>query len=45
MLMALDAWALAAHRAALAALPTETTLALLERWRGGDIARRTMVRG
>jgi hypothetical protein len=44
MLLALDAWALAAHRAPLASLPTETTLALLERWRGGDYARRTMVR-
>jgi len=44
MLLALDAWALAAHRARLASLPTETVLALLERWRGGDFARRTVVR-
>ncbi|MCA1664835.1 MAG: GMC family oxidoreductase N-terminal domain-containing protein, partial [Myxococcales bacterium] len=44
LLIALDAWALAAHRAPLASLPTETVLALLERWRGGDFARRTMVR-
>ncbi len=44
MLLALDAWAMAAHRARLASLPTETVLALLERWRGGDFARRTMVR-
>src|SRR3954453_8299289 len=44
MLLAIDAWAMATHRASLASLPTETVLALLERWRTGDIARRTMVR-
>ena len=44
MLLALDAWALARHRASLASLPSETVLALLERWRSGDIARRTVVR-
>src|SRR6478672_2555065 len=44
MLLALDAWAMATHRAPLASLPAETVLALLERWRTGDIARRTMVR-
>jgi choline dehydrogenase-like flavoprotein len=44
MLLALDAWALAAHRARLADLSTDKVLALLERWRHGDFARRTMVR-
>src|SRR5437868_11591828 len=44
MLMALDAWAWVRHRAPLSSLPTETTLALLEAWRTGDFARRTMVR-
>src|SRR6476469_4932954 len=44
MLLALDAWAMARHRAPLASLSAETVLALLERWRHGDIARRTMVR-
>lgn len=44
MLLALEAWSLATHRAPLASLPTATVLALLERWRTGDIARRTMVR-
>ncbi|MDB4969388.1 MAG: hypothetical protein JWN44_5077 [Myxococcales bacterium] len=44
MLLALDAWAMARHRAPLASLPTETVLSLLERWRSGDVARRTVVR-
>src|SRR3989442_11800064 len=44
MLLALDAWAVARHRASLASLPTGTVLALLESWRTGDIARRTVVR-
>jgi choline dehydrogenase-like flavoprotein len=44
MLLAVEAWSLAAHRAPLASLPTATVLALLERWRTGDYARRTMVR-
>ena len=44
MLLAVEAWALAAERARLASLPTETVLALLERWRAGDVARRTIVR-
>src|SRR5438067_265674 len=43
ILVALDAWALATHRTRLAALPTPSVLALLERWRHGDFARRTMV--
>ena len=44
MLLALDAWAMARHRASLASLPAETVLRILERWRTGDIARRTVVR-
>ncbi|MGZ3440672.1 MAG: FAD-dependent oxidoreductase, partial [Polyangia bacterium] len=44
MVLALDAWAWARHRASVASLPPEKTLALLEAWRTGDFARRTMVR-
>jgi len=44
MLLAVEAWTLAAERARLASLPPETVLALLERWRAGDVARRTIVR-
>src|SRR5262249_45648977 len=44
MLLALDVWAIARHRASLASLPTETVLGILERWRSGDVARRTVVR-
>ncbi len=44
MLLAIDAWTLAAERARLASLSDERVLALLERWRTGDVARRTMVR-
>jgi choline dehydrogenase-like flavoprotein len=44
MLLALDAWALATHRAPLASLPPESVLAMLERWRTGDFPRRWMVR-
>lgn len=44
MLLALDGWAMATHRRPLSMLPTETVLTLLERWRTGDFARRTMVR-
>src|SRR3954470_7669434 len=36
MLLALDAWAMATHRASLASLPSDQVLALLERWRTGD---------
>src|SRR5262245_49515812 len=44
MLLLLEGWALAAHRASLASLPSETVLGLLERWRAGDWGRRSVVR-
>ena len=44
MLTALDAWSLATGRAHVSSLPEASVLALLERWRTGDIARRTVVR-
>jgi choline dehydrogenase-like flavoprotein len=44
ILLALEAAALARHRTTIAALPADKLLALLERWRTGDVARRTMLR-
>jgi choline dehydrogenase-like flavoprotein len=44
MLLWLQGAALVQHRASLASLPTDAVLALLEAWRCGDIARRTVVR-
>jgi choline dehydrogenase-like flavoprotein len=44
MLLALDAAAYVSHRASLANLPAATVLGILEHWRQGDVARRTVVR-
>src|ERR1700761_2453927 len=44
MLLALEGAAWLGHRAPLASLTGSDVLALLERWRGGDFARRTVVR-
>ncbi|HEX4456414.1 MAG TPA: FAD-dependent oxidoreductase, partial [Polyangia bacterium] len=44
MLMALQGAAWLHHRAPLPSLTNGDVLALLERWRGGDFARRTVVR-
>jgi len=44
MLLAVDAWTLATGRGRLASMSSQRVLALLERWRTGDVARRTVVR-